>query len=573
MTRRLLPLLLLIAALAPATPAAAYWRTSGTGTGSGTTATMPTGATPTTSVSGKAVTVTFAQNQFQGSNLTNAGGGYTVLRYASGSSTPVTPNSACSGTITGTGSPLTCTESNVPYGDWVYRITPVLRTFTGDQGPISNIATVALGTPNLTSVTPANPATGATDGPIAVSWTAATNAAGYNVFRKLSTATTYGATPLNGSTPLTTLTFSDTTATGAQTYDYVVRAVDGTQVSADSNQRSGKVITRPAAPTTATATSGTAAITVTWGSVAAAAGYNVYRRTSTGSFDFTAPLNGSTPVTALTFKDSTAVAGTTYVYGIRSEVPGTGTTQVESSTTKETANGSCASTYSSSILNAGPLAYFRLADAAGSTSAANAQTGSPTASYNGGVTFGVAGALTCDTNAAITLDGTTGYISPNASTTATAGPTTFSTQVWFKTSVGGGKLIGYGNQRTGVSNVYDRHTYLTDAGNVVFGVYPNTVKTIVSPLEYDDDKWHMAVSTFGAAGMHLYIDGAEVAADTTTTTAETTTGFWRVGYDNLDSWTSQPANRFFKGSLDEVAIYGTQLPASTIANQYAAGRP
>jgi hypothetical protein len=41
-----------------------------------------------------------------------------------------------------------------------------------------------------------------------------------------------------------------------------------------------------------------------------AAGYNVYRSTTAGGYDFTAPLNGAAPVSASSYSDTTGVEGT-----------------------------------------------------------------------------------------------------------------------------------------------------------------------------------------------------------------------------------------------------------------------
>lgn len=58
---------------------------------------------------------------------------------------------------------------------------------------------------------------------------------------------------------------------------------------------------------------------VSWSAVGGASGYNVYRRTASGSYDYATPLNGATPVTTTTYTDpgtglSTATA---YAYVVR----------------------------------------------------------------------------------------------------------------------------------------------------------------------------------------------------------------------------------------------------------------
>jgi len=88
------------------------------------------------------------------------------------------------------------------------------------------------------------------------------------------------------------------------------------------------------------------------------------------------------------------------------------------------------------------------------------------------------------------------------------------------------------------------------------------------------------VATLGAAGMALYLDGRLIGTNATTAAAAYT-GYWRVGGDtltgwNLDAWhsnsqgTTQPNSYYFKGTIDEVAVYPAALSAATAAAHYAA---
>ncbi len=577
MSRRLLAILVLAGALLTgATPAGAFWRGTGTGAGSAQTADMPTGATPVVAVNGRSVTVSFAQNAFADSTVGAVGGSYTVLRYAEGSNTAITPLSACNTPVTGTAATLSCVEANVPYGRWVYRVTPNVDSFTGTQGPPSAVAAVVLNAPVLESVTPANPAAGAANGPITLSWSASSAATGYRVFRRLSGGAYDYAAPLNGATALTGLAYTDATATNGQTYDYVVVAVNASPLgdSVPSNERSAKVITRPPAPAgavNAVSSTTTPAIAVSWAAVGAAEGYNVYRRTSPGTFNFATPLNGGTPVTGTSFQDKTALAGTSYVYVIRSLIVGAGSVQVESVNSAESGQISCASSYAATIQAASPTNWFRFADT--TTNAANTGSTARNGVFTGGVTYGVADALACDLNAAVSFNGSTGALGADASTPAVAGPNTFTIEVWFKTTAAQGKLVGFGNQRSGSSGRYDRHLYIDTAGKLAYGVYVNGPKTIRTAATVTDGAWHMAAAVLGPDGQKLYLDGQLTGSDPLVTTGEDYSGFWRAGYDNLSGWPNNPSNFYFNGALDEFATFSTQLPAATIAAHYAAGRP
>lgn len=223
-------------------------------------------------------------------------------------------------------------------------------------------------------------------------------------------------------------------------------------------------------------------------------------------------------------------------------------------------------------------AYFvyPFAESAGTTAADASGSNRPGTYTSSGVTYGAAGPCSRDAAKAITLNGTSGYVSGAQSVPS---PATFSEEVWFKTTTTtGGKLIGLGSSRTGASVTYDRHIYLTNTGSLVFGVYPGSYKTIASPSTYRDGTWHQVVaslapSTDANPGMRLYVDGVLVNTDTTVTTARTNaTAYWRVGYDNLStSWPSSPTSDYFKGSLAYASVYTSALSPAEVLAQYNAG--
>jgi hypothetical protein len=332
------PLLLAVLLAVSAPAAEGYWHAGGTGTGQAPVASLPGAGQPAVIASGASVTVQWTQTTFLGRPLGGyAGGGYVVRRIPAAGGTAVTPGGSCATTQTGTTATLTCQETSVPPGTWRYTITPVLRTWTG-AAATSAAVTILPAAPTLAAVTAQNPATGAATGAIAITWSAVVGAAGYNLYRRTGSGAYDFSAPLNGALPLTTTGYTDPGAglTGSTTYSYVVRAVTAGLESASSNERSATAIARPPAPASVTATPRAAArIDIGWASVAGAAGYNVYRRTATGTYDLAAPLNGATPLTVTTFADTTAANGTTYFYVVRSLITGAGGVGVESASSAE----------------------------------------------------------------------------------------------------------------------------------------------------------------------------------------------------------------------------------------------
>jgi len=175
-----------------------------------------------------------------------------------------------------------------------------------------------------------------------------------------------------------------------------------------------------------------------------------------------------------------------------------------------------------------------------------------------------------DPSTAVRFDGDTGYAYQAQRSPAF---TAFTVETWFKTtSRRGGRLVGFGNNTMRPSGSFDRHIYLRDDGRLTFGVYSGQVWTLTTRFAYNDGAWHHVVGTQGPAGMALYVDGVRAATNRVTKGFDYL-GYWRVGGDNLGNWPGRPTSDFFAGSLDETAVYRTQLSAARVVAHYrASGR-
>jgi PKD repeat protein len=269
----------------------------------------------------------------------------------------------------------------------------------------------------------------------------------------------------------------------------------------------------------------------------------------------------------LSYMDTGLTAGSTHTYQVIAKDPdgNTGYSQTVSVTITSTSP----SAYAQQVLGDGAGLYWRLDEPSGT--AAFDWAGANDGVVGAGVTRGTAGAIIGDTDTASTFSGTsTGTVSTQ---TAIAGPNTFTVSAWFKTASGynkGGKIIGFGNASSGNSSSYDRHVYMDNSGKIWFGVYPGSVQTLNSTASYNDGKWHQVVASLGANGMALYIDGQPIASRTDVTGGQAYNGYWRVGGDNLGSWTSAPSSNYFAGAIDEVAIFPTVLTRAQVHTEYAA---
>ncbi|NUU07309.1 PKD domain-containing protein [Leifsonia sp. C5G2] len=228
-----------------------------------------------------------------------------------------------------------------------------------------------------------------------------------------------------------------------------------------------------------------------------------------------------------------------------------------------------ADAYGAAVYNANPDIFWRLDETSGSTAnSADAYTNNGT--YSGlATTKNQSGVLPGTTDKAVKFNtnssGSNGGIV--TSNQQFSNPTTYSEEIWFKTSTTkGGKLIGFGDAKTGLSSNYDRHVYMQDDGRIVFGVWTGQANTITSPTPLNNNQWHLAVATQGPDGMNLYVDGQLVGTNPQTQ-AQAYNGYWRIGGDN--TWGS--TGPYFNGTLDEAAIYSSVLTAQQVANHYSLG--
>jgi PKD repeat protein len=224
-----------------------------------------------------------------------------------------------------------------------------------------------------------------------------------------------------------------------------------------------------------------------------------------------------------------------------------------------------------------PSLYWRLGEESGTT-AFDSGTQARNGTYFGSPALGSSGAVVGTTDTAVTFNGTNARVSTTG--TAVAAPSVYTQELWFKTTTArGGKLIGFGDSSgTGNSSNSDRHVYMQDDGRLVFGASTSSATQqtqgdvanqyrVTTPASYNDGAWHHVVSTQGADGMKLYVDGRLVGTNAAATTNRSYNGYWRVGGD--PTWGSTSGS--FNGAIDEVAIYPVVLGAATVLDRYNLG--
>lgn len=261
------------------------------------------------------------------------------------------------------------------------------------------------------------------------------------------------------------------------------------------------------------------------------------------------------------FRDSSAAVGSTHTYRIRVSDPA-GNNYIGPRSDAVTVEAGSAHPLAQAMQDAGAVNHYPL----------NESSGTVAFDHRGFVDADASSQLALGVEGIIESDKAAGFNGQSLATRSTGlAPDTFSTQVWFNTtSTSGGKLIGFGSSKTGDSGSYDRHVWMDNSGKLHFGTWQGWAALVSSNDSYNDGEWHQMVATLGAEGMTLSVDGLPVAQRSDVTTGQVYTGNWRIGQDNLGGWPNQPSSTGFTGSLDEVAVFDSQLDSAAILELFQA---
>ena len=222
------------------------------------------------------------------------------------------------------------------------------------------------------------------------------------------------------------------------------------------------------------------------------------------------------------------------------------------------------SAYRAAVLADEPTAYYRFGEPS-DASVVTSETGiAVVGAIHGQATLGIPGALAGDDDHALLLDGASGSVS-FGNYFAYAGGASYTIEVWFRADVNdenyrriwnrdatnatgrqGYTLYVRSDLGVGAERYIDNQLYYTHYPTVVVG------------------KWTHAVVTYDQTVMRLYVDGALVDSTPSPPTMPATDSPFVVG--------SAPfANGFFRGAVDELALYDQPLTDARIAEHHRIG--
>lgn len=218
-----------------------------------------------------------------------------------------------------------------------------------------------------------------------------------------------------------------------------------------------------------------------------------------------------------------------------------------------------------------PLAYWRLGETSGTVAAD--ETGNATGQYRNGVTLGTLGALFGDTNRAVRFDGNNDLIgmSDPPSGVLDIGTDDAAIEAWVNGSAENDRAII--SKRVFLTSQPYWELVVTDdqgrKGQARVTVYNGSVtRAAYGPaIRIDKGGWHHVVALLDRdTGITVYVDGV----------AQFTAGAFSGSLANSGELIlGKSTNSFapyYKGDLDEVALYGNLLTPARVQAHYSMGK-
>ncbi len=357
---------------------------------------------------------------------------------------------------------------------------------------------------------------------------------------------------------------SDTGLAASTQYFYRVRARNATTDSAWSTVANATTQSAPPPPPVATPTglSATATsasqINLSWTDNATNETEYVVQRDTTNAF--AAPQTTVLAANSNSRSDTGLAASTQYFYRVRARNATTDSawSNVANATTQATPPPP--TSYAATVLTDNPVSHWRLGETSG-TAAAD-QRGVNAGTYTSGPTLNQASLLPKDTvNRAVSFDGSNDRVTiPNSASLNISSPITL--EAWIKPT----NLPTAGSFRSIVSKA-ESYSLQFNGPRLEFTIIQFGVRQrLQAPMGAvaANGTYHV-VGTYDGTTRRLYVNGVQVASAALTGGATSTSNGVFIG-----SWSG--SNEFFRGIIDEVAIYGSALTGARVTAHYNAGK-
>lgn len=214
-----------------------------------------------------------------------------------------------------------------------------------------------------------------------------------------------------------------------------------------------------------------------------------------------------------------------------------------------------ASTYQATVLADNPILFYMLNDTSGTTAANLGSLSGANATYYGGYTQNVSsgnvGIPTC-----VSLNGSTGYlltgsINPYGSATGV------SVEIWVNPS-----SIG---SLSRITDIYNRLSLQLETNGTVTGIFNGAAELNSGTAISHGSKLLQLLYTAGPSGQIWYINGSQVASNSTAYSNSAPSGGYYIGEYSSNGY-------FFSGDVAAHSVYQSVLSASRVLAHYNAGK-
>ena len=354
-----------------------------------------------------------------------------------------------------------------------------------------------------------------------------------------------------------TTSYADTGLLAGRKYYYRVRARNATDTSGWSNVASATTPDPVAAPSglTATATSETR-VNLSWLDNSTNETQFVLERSTSSTFS--SPTTATLAANTTTYVDLGVVAGTSYWYRVRAR--NDSDTSPNSNPATVTTPSPPAGPYADTVRADNPTAHWRLGETSG-TVAGDAVSAFP-GTYVNGPTLGSTSLLGLDTgNRAVAFDGTNDHVRvPDATALRLTSP--FTLEAWIRPAA-----VPANSAFASILTKENSYSLQFNGPKLEFTIIQsNARKRLQAPsgAVVAGQRYHV-VATYDGTTRRLYLNGAQVATGALSGGATST-----ANPVTLASWGG--TEEFYRGTLDEIAVYRSALSAARVTAHWNAGR-
>jgi Concanavalin A-like lectin/glucanases superfamily/Fibronectin type III domain len=312
------------------------------------------------------------------------------------------------------------------------------------------------------------------------------------------------------------------------------------------------------APTNLTATVvSDSQINLTWTDNSSNEGEFLIERDTSPSFP--SPAIGSVWSNSTFFSEVGLAPSTTYYFRVKARNASDSSTYSNTVSATTLSSAPPPSGYSAAVIADSPISYWRLGEASG-TSAAD-ERGVNAGAYANSPSLGQASLLANDSaNKAVGFDGANDNVRiPSSATLGLGSP--LSLEAWIKPAA----LPSAGGFASVLTKA-ESYSLQFNGPRLEFTIMQNGARRrLQAPVgAIATGQAYHVVGTYDGATQRLYVNGAQVASAALSGPASASTSPLYIG-----SWNG--STEFFKGTIDEVAVYGATLSAARVsAHQQAA---